>query len=89
MLTVTEAALKHLQAALSQADGLDHACFRFTVSDEDTLGLVVAEPGTDDRTFECDGETVLATPEPLLRHLSERVLDVDGDGQLILVPKSA
>jgi len=90
MLTVTDAALQHLHAALSQAEAIeDPACFRLTVRGEDSLGLMVQEPESGDQTFECDGETVLATPEPLLEFLSERVLDLDEDGQLVLVPKAA
>jgi Fe-S cluster assembly iron-binding protein IscA len=89
MLTVTDAALQHLQAALAQTEAIDAACFRITVSGEDSLGLTVQEPDVSDRTFECNGETVLATPEPLLELLSERVLDLDQDGQLVLVPQAA
>ena len=89
MLTVTDAALNHLHNALAQSNAVDAACFRITVSGEDSLGLIVQEPEASDRTFECQGDTVLATPEPLLDLLSERVLDLDQDGQLVLVPKAA
>jgi Fe-S cluster assembly iron-binding protein IscA len=89
MLTVTDAALDHLHTALSRVETLEAACFRMTVSGENTLGLVVQEPEDGDRTFECKGDTVLATPEPLLDLLAERVLDLDDDGQLVLVPKAA
>lgn len=89
MLTVTDAALQHLHSALSQTDAIELACFRMTVSGEDSLGLVVQEPENGDRTFECEGATVLATPEPLLDLLAERVLDLDDNGQLVLVPKAA
>lgn len=89
MLTVTDAALQHLHTALVQADAIDPACFRLTIRGEDSLGLVVQEPDSGDQTFECNGDTVLATPEPLMEFLSERVLDLDEDGQLVLVPKAA
>jgi hypothetical protein len=87
MLTVTDAALQHLHTALSRQDSLSPACFRFTRQGEDSLGLIVEEPDTGDQTFEYDGDTVLATPRPLVDLLSRRVLDVDRDGQLVLVPK--
>jgi len=89
MLSVTDAALHHLHAALSQSNEIEAACFRITVSGEDSLGLIVQAPETGDRTFECEGDVVLATPEPLLDLLSERVLDLDQDGQLVLIPKAA
>jgi hypothetical protein len=87
MLTVTDAALQHLHSALASAEVVDPACFRVTVSGEDTLGLIVQQPESGDQTFECKGETVLATPAPLVDFLSERVLDLDDDGHLVLVPK--
>jgi Fe-S cluster assembly iron-binding protein IscA len=87
MLTVTDAALEHLQHALTRVEAAS-ACFRLTINDQDTLGLIVEEPESGDRTYECDGETVLATPEPLVEFLSERILDLDDDGHLVLVPKS-
>jgi len=89
MLTVTDAALQHLHTALLRTEAVDPACFRLTFRGEDSLGLIVETPESSDQTFECAGETVLATPEPLLEFLSERVLDLDDDGQLVLVPKSA
>jgi Fe-S cluster assembly iron-binding protein IscA len=89
MLTVTDAALSHLHAALARSEAVEAACFRISVSGEDSLRLVVEQPEDGDRTFECKGDTVLATPEPLLELLSERVLDLDQGGQLVLVPKAA
>ena len=89
MLTVTEAALQHLHAALSRTDTIDSACFRITAGSEDSLGLIVETPESGDETFECDGDVVLATPESLIDLLSERVLDLDQDGQLVLLPKAA
>jgi hypothetical protein len=87
MLTVTDAALQHLHAALSQGEASRPGCFRFTQRGEDALGLVVEEPDSGDQTFDYDGDTVLATPEPLFDLLSQRVLDVDPEGQLVLVPQ--
>jgi hypothetical protein len=69
-------------------DAADPACFRLTLNDKDTLGLIVQQPESSDQTHECGGATVLATPEPLIEFLSERVLDLDDDGHLVLVPKS-
>lgn len=88
MLTVTDAALQHLHTALARSDAIE-ACFRFTRQDEDSLGLVVQEPDSGDQTFVYEGETVLATPEPLAELLSKKVLDLDEDGQLILIPQAA
>lgn len=87
MLTVTDAALQHLHAALSQNDALDATCFRFAKRGQDTLGLIVEEPDSGDQIFEYDGDTVLATPKPLLDLLATKVLDIDTEGQLVLVPK--
>lgn len=87
MLTVTDAALEHLHAALTRAQAIE-SCFRFTENDENSLGLVVQEPDSDDHTFDYDGETVLATPDSLSDVLSRKVLDLDEDGQLILLPKA-
>lgn len=89
MLTVTDAALQHLHNALSRSAtrDADSNCFRMTIQDNDTVGLRVQQPESDDHTFECEGATVLATPESLSELLSERVLDLDEQGQLVLVPK--
>lgn len=87
MLTVTDAALQHLHAALSRNDTLNPTCFRFTRGGEDTLGLIVEKPDKGDQTFDYAGDTVLATPKPLVDLLSRKVLDVDQEGHLVLVPK--
>lgn len=89
MLTVTDAALQHLHSALSQSDAINPACFRFTRQAEDAIGLIVAEPESTDHTFECEGDTVLAAPGPLVDLLSEKILDIDENGQLILIPQAA
>lgn len=89
MLTVTDAALQHLRSALVKADAAAAVCFRLTVRGSDSLGLIVQEPESDDQTYEYDGDTVLATPEPLSEFLAQRVLDLDDEGQLVLVPKAA
>jgi hypothetical protein len=89
MLTVTDAALQHLRSALVRADAAAPVCFRLTARGSDSLGLIVQEPESDDQTYEYGGDTVLATPEPLREFLAQRVLDLDDDGQLVLVPKAA
>ena len=86
MLTVTNAALEHLHSALARA-GAAEACFRFTPTDSDSVGLVVQAPDADDDTFEYDGDTVLAAPQPLAALLSRKVLDIDDEGHLILLPQ--
>jgi hypothetical protein len=89
MLTVTDAALQHLQSSLARVDTVESSCFRLTRQEGDTLGLVIQSPESGDRTFECDGDTVLAASENLADILSERVLDIDENGHLVLVPKAA
>lgn len=88
MLSVTDAALQHLHNSLSRVEAISPACFRMTVRGEESLSLVVESPEHDDRTFEYDGSTVLAMPDPLLEVLAERVLDLDDEGHLVLVPKN-
>lgn len=90
MFTVTDTALRHLHEALSQADPIAESdtCFRMTISDNNTVGLKLESPASSDQTFGCEGSTVLAAPKPLLDLLTERVLDLDGQGQLVLVPKA-
>jgi hypothetical protein len=88
MLTVTDAALQHLHDALSEANAVEDACFRFTRQAGDAVGLIVQDPESDDQTFECHGDTVLAAPQPLVELLSTKVLDLD-DGRLVLIPQAA
>jgi hypothetical protein len=90
MLTVTDAALQHLQSSLARVDTVEESsCFRLTRQQGDTLGLVIQSPESGDRTFECEGDTVLAASENLAEILSGRVLDIDDKGHLVLVPKAA
>ena len=88
MLTVTADALKQLKSALIHSAAMQETCFRFTRRDQSSLGLIIQEPEATDRTFDCDGETVLAMPEPLQDLLTEKILDVDDDGQLVLLPRA-
>lgn len=87
MLIVTDSALEHLYDAISQADVRPAAelCFRFVAQDDETLTLVLQTPAAGDRTFEHNGAVVLALPEQLADYFSQRTLDVDNDGQLILL----
>jgi hypothetical protein len=89
MLKVTDAALQHLHSALTKVNAVDSTCFRFTQSTEESVGIIVQKPEPTDQTFECDGDTVLAAPEPLSELLSKKILDLDDDGQLVLLPKAA
>jgi hypothetical protein len=93
MLTVTDAALRHLRDALAQTVqplSDTHAgsptCFRMTVQEPNLVSLHVETPESGDRTFECEGTVVLAMPPSLSGLFSERFLDIDNDGQLVLVP---
>ena len=90
MLKVTDAALKHLHNALIQAPSVEEGtsdCFRMIVQDDDRIGLAVQSPQSGDHTFERDGATVLALPEALSKKLSERVLDLGDEGQLVFLPR--
>jgi Fe-S cluster assembly iron-binding protein IscA len=88
MLEVTNAALEHLRSALSQSHSIDETdeCFRLVVQD-DKIGLAVQSPESGDHTFETDGATVLAMPKAVSELLSERVLDLGDEGQLLFLPK--
>lgn len=88
MLEVTNAALTHLRHALSQSQSIDETdeCFRLVVQD-DKIGLAVQAPESGDQTFEADGSTVLAMPKAVSELLSERVLDLGDEGQLLFLPK--
>lgn len=90
MFTATDPALQHLHQALSQVgeSGEGDACFRMTLGDDDTIGLKLETPEASDQTFECEGSTVLAAPGSLSELLTERVLDLDPQGHLVLVPKA-
>lgn len=88
MLTVTDAALGRLGKALSDSDNFDDTdCFRLIVKDDDTIALSIQNPQAGDQTFELDGSTILALPVSLAQTLSERVLDVSDQGQLVFLPK--
>ena len=86
MLTVTDSALQHFYNAIDQSSDSD-ACFRMITKPDRTLGLILDNPAAEDKTYEHEGTTVLALPEGLAKTLSERTLDVDDGGQLILAPK--
>ena len=88
MLDVTDAALEHLHRALSGIPARGPACFRMSVRGQESLSLVIQSAEDDDRKFDYEGTTVLAMPERLLDVLAERVLDLDDDGHLVLVPKN-
>lgn len=89
MLSVTDDALQQLRTALVDREALAQSCFRFTRRDESSLGLIIEQPAASDQTFDCEGRTVLAMPEPLQVLLSKTILDVDDDGQLVLLPQAA
>jgi len=88
MLTVTDSALNHLSSVLTKsnrADGPD--CFRLFVKDDNNIGMTLDSPQSGDQTFDCAGSTVLALPEVLSEALSERVLDLGEEGNLVFLPK--
>ena len=89
MLTVTDAALERLLNALKEVAAVKNTCFRFTQEGDEGVRLVVQEPESSDKTFELEGETVLAAPESVAGLLSAKVLDLDDDGRLVLLPQAA
>lgn len=86
MLTVTDSALQHFYKAIDQSND-SGACFRMITQADKTLGLILDSPADGDKTFEHEGTTVLAMPESLAKTLSQRTLDIDGGGQLVLAAK--
>lgn len=88
MLTVTDAALGHLSDVLSKSDQVEGTdCFRMVVKNDETIAIAVQAPQSGDRTFEREGSTILAMPEALSEALSEKVLDLGDEGQLVFLPK--
>ena len=89
MLEVTDAALKHLGTVLTQSEKIEGTddCFRLVLQDGDRIGLAVQAPESGDHTFEREGTTVLAIPDSLSKILSERVLDLGEEGQLLFLVK--
>jgi Fe-S cluster assembly iron-binding protein IscA len=88
MLTVTDSALNHLSSVLTKserADGPD--CFRLFVKDDQSIAMTLDSPQSGDQTFDCAGSTVLALPESLSAALSEKVLDLGQEGNLVFLPK--
>jgi Fe-S cluster assembly iron-binding protein IscA len=88
MLTVTDSALNHLSSVLTKsnrAEGPD--CFRLFVKDDNNIAMTLDSPQSGDQTFDCEGSTVLALPESLSEALSERVLDLGEEGNLVFLPK--
>ena len=89
MLKVTNSALRQLQTALRKNHAVHRTCFRFRRQGEASIELIIQEPQSTDETFNIDGEPVLAAPKQLVETLSEKILDIDDEGQLVLLPKAA
>lgn len=89
MFEVTDEALGYLSEALSRAESIDadNDCFRMVVTNEDKVALSVQQPESGDHTFEREGSTILAMPEALSEALSERLLDLGDNGELVFLPK--
>lgn len=88
MLTVTNSALQHLHQAIDKAESQD-GCFRMVAKGDNTVGLLLEAPAEGDETFEHEGATVLAMPQTLKEPLSQRILDIDEGGQLVLIAKAS
>ncbi|MGD8324235.1 MAG: hypothetical protein PVF50_07695 [Gammaproteobacteria bacterium] len=88
MFNVTDDALGHLSEALSgSAVARENECFRFVVKDDDRIVLAYQTPQSNDLKFAHEGTQVLAVPAALSDALSEKVLDVGDEGQLVFLQK--
>jgi len=87
MLTVTEAAQRHLAQVLDNANASADAVVRF-VAEDDTIKPKLDSLRSGDVMLEFAGKTVLALDERMSRTLGDYILDVEDDSngpQLILL----
>lgn len=87
MLVISENAKQRLHKSLRGRDKPEvrDKCFRIVpTAHEHFLTLQVAEPETDDTTFEYNGRTVLALPKALRRICWDKQLRINSEGRLIL-----
>lgn len=91
MFTATHSALRRLYNTIDQYDApeVGEECFRMIAQEDDSLGLLLQKPAPNDETFDCEGRPVLAMSKALMEHLSERTLDIDESGELLLRSKSS
>jgi len=76
MLTVTENAAQHLKDLLDQNRTEKDQVIRMVQKEEGGWDLVLANVQPKDKTFDKDGEAVLAIDKEINDLLSEMVLDV-------------
>lgn len=86
MLTVSETVLKQFDSALERAGepGGGERCLRMVRSDDANLSLALETPEPGDTTWEYEGRTVLAVPENCAGFCSDKTLDIDDQGRLVL-----
>ena len=86
MLSVSNAAMQHLHQSLTSIANSEAAgkCFRIVPKENRYLTLSLAEPAPSDKTFEFEGDTVLALPQELKTFCSDKSLDLDENGKLEL-----
>lgn len=86
MLTVTEPVLEQLDKAIAKASDADtdDKCVRLVRGEEAGLALKLQTPEQDDTTYEYEGRTVLAVPESCAEICSDKTLDINQDGKLVL-----
>lgn len=86
MLTVTEPVLKQFDRALAKAGDTGGAerCLRLIRGHDSNLSLTLESPEPGDTTYEYEGRTVLAVPEAYAGFCSDKLLDMDEQGRLVL-----
>lgn len=86
MLTVTNPVLEQLDKAIANAGEAetDNKCVRLVRGEEAGLALKLETPENDDTTYEYEGRTVLAVPESCADICSDKTLDINKDGRLVL-----
>lgn len=87
MLTVTETVLKQFNHALAKAGETDggQRCLRIVPGTDANLSLALESPEPEDTTYEYEGRTVLAVPEAYADFCADKTLDMDEQGQLVLI----
>ncbi|MBI5719547.1 MAG: hypothetical protein HZC37_17905 [Burkholderiales bacterium] len=83
MLTVTEAASRYLCHMLDESAAPDRAAVRLLLAPEG-LCMTIDRERDGDEHFERDGRTLLVLDHEDAAALSQRTLDVEGQGQRLV-----
>lgn len=87
MLTVTNPVLKQFDKAIAKAgesEKTEDKCVRLVKGEQAGLALKLQTPEAQDTTYEFEGRTVLAVPENCAEICSDKTLDINKDGRLVL-----